>query len=449
MPRLQARYEVGLVQRWPIRSIVLVAALLLTLPGGIAVAQPMGGASGAPSEGPVEVGVVELAAEDVPYTLTLPGRAVAYEEADVRPRVNGIIEEVAYQAGRPVTAGDVLFRIEDDTYAAAVAAAEAGVAGARSSVDTAEATVERYRSLEGSAVTRADLETAEATLSQARASLASAEAALQAARLDQERTVIRSPIDGIPNVPEVSIGELVTANQSEALTTVTRLDPIYVDVTESSARMLRIRERMDAGTLASGDSLIMKLVLETGETHEGEGTLVTPATNVSTTTGTVDFRVQFDNPDRMILPGQFLRVDVTLGTSSGLLVPQRATSRAPDGSLTAFVARDGVAREVTLTTTGTFRNGWIVTEGVDPGELLIVDGLNSLRDGAEVEPVPVTIDDQGVVRDVDAPEVSQVQEPTQPGAAAAPQPGPATGQSAGSNGPASGTSTGSNAAARE
>jgi membrane fusion protein (multidrug efflux system) len=357
------------------------------------------GPGGAPS-GPAEVGVVELAAEDVPYTLILPGRAVAFEEADVRPRVSGVIEEVAYQAGRPVTAGDLLFRIEDDAYAAAVAAAEATVAGARSSVATAQATVDRYRSLEGSAVTRAELETAEAALSQAQASLASSEAALQTARLDLQRTEIRSPIDGIPNVAAVSVGELVTENQAEALTTVTRLDPIYVDVTESSARMMRIRERIDAGTLSAGDALEMRLVLETGDIHEGEGTLVTPATTVSTTTGTVDYRVQFDNPDRKILPGQFLRVEVTLGTSPGILVPQRATSRSPDGSLTAFLAKDGSAREVTLTTTGTYRNGWVVTEGVQSGDLLIVDGLNNLRDGAEVTTVPVTIDDQGVVREV-------------------------------------------------
>ncbi|WP_246849492.1 efflux RND transporter periplasmic adaptor subunit [Rubellimicrobium arenae] len=360
---------------------------------------PGGGPGGAPS-GPTQVGVIELATEEIPYTLTLPGRAVAYEEAAIRPRVAGAIEEVAYQPGQPVAAGDLLFRIEDDTYAADVAAAEANVAGAQASVATAQATVERYRTLQGSAVTRADLETAEAALSQSQATLASAEAALQSARLDLQRTEIRSPIDGIPSVSEVSLGEIVTANQAEALATVTRLDPIYVDLTESSARMMRIRERIDAGTLAAGDTLGLKLVLETGETYGNEGTLVTPGTTVSETTGTVDFRVRFPNPDRRILPGQFLRVEVTLGTSAGIIVPQRATSRAPDGSLTAFVAQEGLARQVTLTTTGTHDNGWIVTEGVQPGEMLIVDGLNNLRDGAEVETVPVEIDDQGVVRDL-------------------------------------------------
>jgi len=386
----------------PAWLIALIAALHLLFTSSGVSAQGTGSGGGGPggATGPVEVGTIELAAEDVPYTLTLPGRAVAFEEAAIRPRVSGIIEEMAYQPGQPVEVGALLFRIEDNSYAAAVAAAQASVAGAQASVVTAEATVERYRSLEGSAVTSADLQTAEATLSQAQATLAAADAGLTSAQLDLDRTELRSPIAGVPSVAEVSTGELVTANQTEALATVTRLDPIYVDVTESSARMLRIRERIDEGSLAPGDALGFRLVLETGAILEGQGTLVTPGTSVSTTTGTVDFRIQFDNPDQDVLPGQFLRVEVTLGTSEGIVVPQRATSRASNGTLTAYLAEDGSARQVTLTTTGTYQNGWIVTDGVEPGDLLVVDGLSSLRDGAEVTTVPVEIDEKGVVREV-------------------------------------------------
>jgi membrane fusion protein (multidrug efflux system) len=307
----------------------------------------------------VQVGTVELALEAVPYVLTLPGRAVAYEEVDVRPRVSGLVEEIAYAPGEAVSRGGLLFRIEDDQYAASAAAAAASLAGAQADVAAAQATAERYRSLEGSAVTRAELELAEATLLQAQASRASAEAALQAARFDLERTEIRSSIDGVPSVPEVSVGDLVTANQPEALTTVTRLDPIFVDVAESSARVLRIRERIDAGSLSPGDTIGLRLVLETGEMYEGQGTLVALGTAVATTTGTMDFRFEFGNPDQMILPGQFLRVDVTLGTSQAVLVPQRATRRASDGALTAFVAKDGVARQVTLVQPALTRTaGW-------------------------------------------------------------------------------------------
>ena len=431
---------------------VRLALLCLLLPAGVAVAQGMGGAMGGGArpggggqpKGPTEVGVVELLTKDIPYTLTLPGRAVAYEETDIRPRVSGVIEEVAYQPGQPVEAGTLLFRIEDDSYAAAVAAAEATVAGAEASLATAQATVERYRSLEGSAVTRADLETAEAAFSQAQATLAAAQADLTSAELDLSRTEIRSPIAGVTGVSQVSTGELVTANQADALAVVTRLDPIYVDVTESSARMMRVRARIDEGSLSPGDAISFRLVQETGGLLEGQGTLVTPGTSVSATTGTVDFRIQFDNPDRQVLPGQFLRVEVTLGTSEGIVVPQRATSRAANGALTAFVAEDGTARQVTLTTTGTHENGWIVTDGVEPGDLLILDGLSSLRDGAEVTTVPVVIDEQGVVHDVETgeqPTAGEVAPVGSPEANAQPEAG--TGQRAAAATPATRTTTSS------
>lgn len=413
--------------RGPAMRTVGLAAAALVVAASVAVAQNAGGPpGGAPAE-PTAVGTIELSVEDVPYALTLPGRAVAFEEADLRPRVNGVIEEVVYQPGLTVEAGDLLFRIEDGTYAAAVAAAEASLAGSEASVATALATVERYRALEGTGVSRADLQTAEAALSQAEATQASAEAELQAVRLDLDRTEVRSPIAGVVSVAAVSVGELVTANQAEPLATVTRLDPIYVDVTESSARMMRVRDRIEAGTLSAGDAIGLRLVLETGEVYEAEGTLVTTGTNVSATTGTVDFRVQFPNPDRAVLPGQFLRVEVTLGTSGGILVPQRATDRAANGALTAFVAEDGVARQVTLTTTGTDAgaNAWIVTEGLEPGDLLIVDGLNDLTDGAEIAAVAVEIDADGVVRDLE-PAVADGE--GQPPAEAAP--GPATGEAA-------------------
>ncbi|MBP1804436.1 efflux RND transporter periplasmic adaptor subunit [Rubellimicrobium aerolatum] len=384
------------------RIQVLRAALasFLLLSAGAAGAQQGGGPPGGGTDGPTEVGVVALASDQVPVSVTLPGRAVAFEDADIRPRVSGVIEEVAYRPGVAVAVGDPLFRIEDDSYLAEVAAAEATVAGAEAGVQTARATVERYRTLEGSAISQADRETAEAALSQAEATLASARSALQTAQLDLERTEIRSPIDGIPSVAAVSVGELVTANQAEALATVTRLDPIYVDVTESSARMMRVREQIAQGTLAVGDELGMRLVLETGDIYEGEGRLVTPGTTVSTTTGTVDYRVQFPNPDHLILPGQFLRVEVTLGTSEGILVPQRATSRAASGELTAFLAEDGVARQVVLTTSGTYSNAWVTDSGVEPGDLLIVDGLRDLRDGAEIATVPVVIGGDGVVQEL-------------------------------------------------
>lgn len=350
-------------------------------------------------QGPRPVGVVTVAEESVPYVVTLPGRAVAYQETGIRPQVGGEVREILYEPGRPVDEGEILFRLDPETHAAALAAAEASVAGAEASLTSAQATVERYRRLEGSGVSAVERSNAEVALVQAEADLKAAEAARDVAQLSLRRTEITSPIAGVPDVAAVSVGDIVTANQAQALTTITQLDPIYVDVSQSSARLLRIREQVRQGRLINGQ-LNTRLILETGAFHSDSGRLVSPGIYVSPTTGTVPIRLQFDNEQQMILPGQFLRVEMTLGTSRAILIPQRATRRAADGTLTAFVLRDGQAQQVTLTETGTHRNSWIVTQGISEGEQIIVDGLDNLRSGAEVIPIAVMIDPDGVVQDL-------------------------------------------------
>lgn len=349
--------------------------------------------------GPKPVGVIEIATESVPFTVELPGRAVAYEQADIRPRVEGMVVEIPYAAGTELAVGDVLFRIERDSYEAEASAAEAEVSQAESALQAAEVTLERYRRLVGAGVTQETVEEAEVAELQAQATLKSAEAALQTAQLDLDRTEIRSPIAGVAEVPAVSVGALVTAAQTDALTTVTRLDPIYVDVAESSVRMLRVREQIEQGRLRPGQEVEMTLTLENGRVYADTGRVTSPGVLVSQTTGTVNIRVEFPNRDRDIMPGQFLRLEATLGTTDGILVPQRATSRTSAGVLTAFVAREGKAMEVTLMDSGTHENAWIVTDGLDPGDMLVVDGLKDLRNGDEVTTVPVTVGEDGLVQE--------------------------------------------------
>lgn len=380
------------IRRAVAAALFMSAAMGASIVSAQPVAQP-GGGGGAPTK----VGTVTVASESVPYRVTLPGRAVAYQQASIRPRVEGVVAEILYEAGRPVEAGSALFRLEGDSYAATLASVEAEATRARAAVRSARTTVERYRSLAGSGFTDEEVEAAEVARLQAEAELSAADAAVEIARLDLDHTEIRSPITGVTDVPSVTIGAIVTANQSDALTTVTRLDPIYVDVAESSARLLRVRERIDSGSLARGDRLGVTLTLENGVSHDGTGELETPGTLVSTSTGTLTFRLRFDNPRRLILPGQFLRVELTLGTTEAVLVPQRATARDSDGTLTAFVARGGVAEQVSLGEAGSHENAWIVTDGISPGERLIVDGLKNLRDGAAITPMPVAIDADGVV----------------------------------------------------
>lgn len=380
---------------------IFVAAALLASHQAFAQSGPRGGGARG-GGGPTEVGVMTTAEEDVPYTVTLPGRAIAFQETSIRPQVGGEVLEIVYEPGHPVKTGDVLFRLDPETLAAALAAADAAVAGAQASLTSAQNTVTRYRRLEGSGVSSVDLSNAEVALLQAEAGLKSAEAARDAAKLSLDRTEITSPIDGMSDVASVSVGDIVTASQSDALTTVTQLDPIYVDVSESSARMLRNRERIDSGKLVTNGHVETQLILETGEQYGETGRIVSPGITVSPTTGTVPIRLQFQNAQSMILPGQFLRVQMTLGTTRAILVPQRATSRASDGTLTAFVAREGKAQQVTLSEAGTYKNSWIVTQGILPGEALILDGLQDLRVGTDVTTVPVTIDSQGVVQNAEA-----------------------------------------------
>lgn len=388
--------------RWPVAAATI--ALLIatqTLGQGFSGGRSGGGGRGAAAQGPRDVGVMTVAQESVPYVVTLPGRAVAFQETGIRPQVGGEVREIVYEPGRAVKIGDVLFRLDPETLAAALSAAEATVSGAEASLSSAQSMVERYRKLERSSVSSVDLTNAEVALKQAEAGVKSAEASRDTAQLALRRTEIKSPIEGVADVAHVSVGDLVTANQGDVLTTITQLDPIYVDVNESSARILRNRERVEAGSLSTSGEVETQLILETGERHVGQGRLVSPGIAVSATTGTVPIRLQFDNPDALILPGQFLRVEMTVGTTQAVLIPQRATRRGSDGTLTAFVARDGLAQQVTLTEAGSYKNSWIVTQGISEGEQIILDGLENLRVGAEVKPVPVTIDPNGVVRDTD------------------------------------------------
>lgn len=346
-----------------------------------------------------QVGVIDLVVQEVPRVYVLPGRAVAFEEADIRPRVGGIVTEIIYAQGEAIEAGDPMFRIDPVTYEAAVAQATANLASARAAVPQAEAAYGRAQALVGSGSTQATLESALATLEQARAAVQGNEATLKLAETELSWTTVTSPIDGMASLTGVSVGDLVTASQADVMATVTRLDPIEVDMYEPSVRLLQIRNDMTEGRLRLAERLQASLTLENGETYEATGEFVAPGYTVSTTTGTVDFRFRFDNPDNRLLPGMFVRGRVELGQTDALLVPQLAATRRRDGQLTAWVIEDGKAAQRELSEDGSYQNSWIVTGGLAEGDQLIVDGRTGLTEGAAVTPVPIEIDAQGVIRD--------------------------------------------------
>jgi membrane fusion protein, multidrug efflux system len=379
------------------------AAIALGAAATMASAQG-GPPGGMPVAGPLEVGVIEMQMQEIPRIVTAPGRAVAFQNVEVRPRVGGVVEEILYMPGQLLEVGDPLFRIDDSSYLATVATARANLATAEANFPVKQAAYDRAEQLAGRGYTEAEVEVARASLAEAKATLDANKAALEYAETELSWATLTSPIDGRADVSTVSVGDLVTAGQTDALTSIVTSDPIYVDMMEASARILSVRSAIAEGDLQQNDTLQATLTLENGEVYRGTGQLVTPGNNVSTSTGTVTIRFTFDNPDHIILPGMFVRGEIVLGTMQAYLVPQRAATRGNSGKLTAYVIdEDGRAEQVTLEDDGSYQNAWIVREGLSEGDRLVVDGLSAIRAGQEVSAVAVTIDEDGVSRDIAVP----------------------------------------------
>lgn len=383
----------------PLVAFLLVAALL----AGCSSEQQGGGPP--PQPGPVEVAVIELRSQSVPRTIELPGRVVAYATAEVRPQVDGIVRKVAFREARAVAAGDVLYELDDRRFQAAIAAAEAAVKKAEAATAAARASFDRTERLAATnAVSAQALDDARSSLLQAQADEEVAKAERDTARINLDNTILRAPIDGVIGVSTVSIGALVTANQTSALATIRQIDPVYVDLVDSSANFLRIRDEVEAGQLGreQGVAPPVALTLENGRAYEGKGEMKLADMVVSQTSGTFSLRATFPNPDRVLLPGMFVRAQVDLGAMpNAFLVPQRAVQRSTSGEPTLYVASDdGKAELRAITTGGSIGNDWIVVDGIADGDRLILDGFQKISDGAAISPVEATIDEDGVVRQV-------------------------------------------------
>lgn len=384
-------------RRWLIVSLPLLA--LLSACSG-SESQEKTQAPGADPE--TTVGVITMEKSDALLTVELPGRATSYRSASIRPQVSGIIKAVDYKEGRPVQKGDLLFEIDDAAYAAAEAEAEATLSKAQASVPSAQANYDRYKKLlDSGSTTEAELDTARVTLLQAKADVAAAEAGLKTAKLNLDNTKIKAPFDGIADVSAYSIGNLVSASQSDALTTVRQLNPIYVKLSDSSANLLKIRSELASGAIKrDGSTLPIHLTLENGQVYDHTGTFETPAPTVDETTGSFSIRISFDNPDRLIMPGMFVRATLSVGKRSGYLIPQRAASRDSDGNLTArFVTADEKVETRTFKDASASGNAWLVTTGIQDGDKLIIDGLQTISDGMAVKTTEVKLDDDGVAED--------------------------------------------------
>lgn len=325
--------------------------------------------------------------------------------AEIRPQVSGIIQKRVFQEGSEVKAGDVLYQIDDRPYRAALDSAKASVQRAQAAVANGETEFQRLDELgRRHVVSTQQVDAARATLLQAQADLAAANASVESAQINLDNTRVTAPIAGSIGTSLVTEGALVAANQTGALTTIRQIDPMFVDLTASSVSLLRVRRMIAEGALKQERiAPKVRLTLEDGSEYSETGTIEAVEANVSETTGTFTVRARIANPRRILLPGMLVRATVEVGTGTkGFLLPQRAVSRNAKGQATAmFVDADGKAELRVVQTEQSYRNAWLVREGVKEGDRLIVDGLQKARGGQPVQPVEVKVDENGLTSDVE------------------------------------------------
>lgn len=387
-------------QRRRLGIFALCAALTVALAG--CGGQEQGASQQGGSAHP-QVSVVTLHPQSVAITSELPGRTSASLTAEVRPQVSGIIKTRLFKEGSEVKAGDPLYQIDPASYQAAYDSAVAAEQKAEAAVPSAEAKVERYQGLiKQNAVSKQDYDDALASLAEAKADVAAAKASVDAARINLNYTTIKAPIGGRVDKSSLTPGALVTASQATALTTIRKLDPINVDVTESATNLLNWRQAVRDGRMkVSGPNVSVKLKLDNGTIYSQLGSLVFTESSVSESTGTVGVRAIFPNPDRLLLPGMYVRAIVEEGVApNSFLVPQRAVTRNTKGEPTAmFVGEGNKVEQRVLVVERNVGNNWLVTTGVHNDDRVIVEGAQLVRPGQVVTPVEVTIDENtGEVR---------------------------------------------------
>ena len=341
---------------------------------------------------PPEVGVMAMHASEVPVHTELSGRTAAFRVSEVRPQVNGIVRKRLFEEGSMVRAGQVLYEIEPGPFEAAHEQAQAALATAQAGIASLRGKAERFGELvKANAVSRQEHEEAQAALVQAQAGVKSAQAALKAARINLEFTRIEAPISGRIGRSSVTEGALVAPGQATALATIQRIDPIYVDVVQSSLELTRLKRRFISGDMAPASTRV-GLRMEDGLPYPHAGTLKFTEVAVDTATGSVTLRAEFPNPQGLLLPGMYVRAQVESGVErQAILAPQRGVARNDKGEPTALVVgKDDKVELRALEVRSAAGDQWIVTGGLREGDRLVVDGLQRAHPGDKVKPVPVS-----------------------------------------------------------
>jgi membrane fusion protein, multidrug efflux system len=366
-----------------------------TVAAGAAAALLLVGCGKKPAAAPPqtpEVGVVAVEPTSVPVITELPGRTNAYLVAQVRARVDGIVLRREFTEGSEVKAGQRLYKIDPAPYEATLASAQATLAKAQANLATVRAQAARYKVLvAANAVSKQDYDNAVSTEGQALADVASGKAAVQTASINLGYTDVVSPVTGRVGISQVTPGAYVQSSQATLMSTVQQLDPMYVDLTQSSVDGLRLRRELQEGRLQMNgpNTAKVRLVLEDGSLYPIEGKLQFADVTVDQTTGSVTVRALFPNPNRVLLPGMFVRARIVEGVNDrAILVPQVGVTHDQKGTPTALVVgQDNKVQLRQLVTSRTYGANWVVESGLNPGDRVIVQGTEKVRPGADVKAV--------------------------------------------------------------
>src|SRR3954468_13735561 len=368
---------------------IAACALALTGCGGSSASE--GGTGGrAGPKGPITVGYVVVQQGSAPIEQDLPARVSAFQVSEVRPQVSGVILRRMFREGAIVHQGQTLYQIDPSVYQAQAAQAQANLQSARASAEAARTRASRYKPLaQMEAISKQDYTDAVAQARQADASVAQNNALLRSAQINQRFTRVPAPISGRIGLSAVTEGALVTANQPDAMTTIPRLDPVFVDIQESAADLLALRNALSREGAVSTTAQV-RLKLPDGSYYAFTGTVEFSQVLVDQATGTVTLRARFANPQSILLPGMFVTAEFAQAVdTSAFLVPQPAITRDAKGNATVFVVGvDNKAVQRTVVAERTQGPYWVVTGGLAPGEKVITQGTANLKDGAPIKPVP-------------------------------------------------------------
>lgn len=371
------------------KTFPLAASILLLIGGGWywqANASKSGATAAAVAPQPRAVSTLALTMKTVGFSQQLPGRISSFRQSEIRPQVDGIITERLFEEGAKVAKGQQLYQIDDKRHKAALHSAVADLKSANALLKTAKSREKRYKNLVSiHAVSVQEYDDVKASYDQAIASVAVAQAAVDVAKVNVDYTKVYAPISGYISRSFVTEGALVTASQTQYLARITQLDPVYVDMQQSSAEAMSVRTQM------MGENTVPVHVIldeKTDKRYPVVGEVKFSEVTVDEGTGSIALRALIPNPDGLLMPGLFVQASLDLGEKSVLLVPQRATIRTPNGGLNAWVVIDGKAQLRSIQVASAYKDSWVVLEGLIVGDQVIVEGYQKVRAGSDVAAVP-------------------------------------------------------------